>query len=77
MPAPRPRLSSNSKTKFPPASAGERNVGCDVPRPKTGEIACLAYAYWEARGCQGGSAEEDWFRAEAELRGILGKRLVA
>jgi hypothetical protein len=27
----------------------------------------LAYLYWEARGCQGGSPEEDWLRAEREL----------
>ncbi|MGE5488127.1 MAG: DUF2934 domain-containing protein [bacterium] len=32
------------------------------------EIARLAYAYYEARGGKGGSAEEDWFRAEQELR---------
>lgn len=31
-------------------------------------VAALAYQYWEARGCQGGSPEEDWLRAEAELR---------
>ena len=31
------------------------------------EIAALAYSYWEARGCQGGSPEEDWRRAEEEL----------
>jgi hypothetical protein len=31
-------------------------------------IARLAYSYWEARGCQGGSPEEDWFRAEQELQ---------
>ena len=30
-------------------------------------IARLAYAYWEARGCQGGSPEADWLRAEQEL----------
>ncbi|MEO8596280.1 MAG: DUF2934 domain-containing protein [Candidatus Solibacter sp.] len=30
-------------------------------------VARLAYAYWEARGCQGGSPEEDWLRAEQEL----------
>ena len=34
----------------------------------TEEIAYLAYTYWEARGRQGGSPEEDWFRAEQELR---------
>ncbi len=30
-------------------------------------IALLAYAYWEQRGRAGGSAEEDWFRAEREI----------
>ena len=32
------------------------------------QIAHLAYSYWEARGYQGGSPEEDWLRAEQELR---------
>ena len=36
-----------------------------VVRPKE-EIARLAYSYWEARGCQGGSPDEDWYRAERE-----------
>jgi hypothetical protein len=31
-------------------------------------IARLAYSYWEARGFTGGSAEEDWLRAEEEIR---------
>ena len=31
-------------------------------------IARLAYSYWAARGYSGGSAEEDWLRAEHELR---------
>jgi len=31
-------------------------------------VARLAYSYWEARGFTGGSAEEDWLRAEQELR---------
>jgi hypothetical protein len=34
-------------------------------------IARLAYFYWEARGCQNDSPEENWFRAEAELRNLL------
>jgi hypothetical protein len=29
-------------------------------------IAKIAYGYWEARGCTGGSPDEDWVRAEAE-----------
>jgi len=32
-----------------------------------GAVARLAYLYWEARGCQGGSPEADWLRAEQEL----------
>jgi hypothetical protein len=31
-------------------------------------IARLAYSYWVARGYNGGSAEEDWLRAEREIR---------
>ena len=34
-------------------------------------IAVLAYCYWKARGCLHDSPHEDWFRAEAELRGQL------
>jgi len=37
----------------------------DAPSPE--QIAILAYSYWEERGCQGGSPEEDWLRAEREL----------
>lgn len=40
-----------------------------APRnPSHDEIARLAYSYWEGRGGQGGSADDDWFRAERELR---------
>jgi hypothetical protein len=35
--------------------------------PAYEDIARLAYTYWEARGCQGGSPEQDWLRAEQEL----------
>ncbi len=35
--------------------------------PTHEEIAQLAYGYWEARGRQGGRADEDWYRAEREL----------
>jgi len=39
-----------------------------VYTPSETEIAALAYTYWAGRGCQGGSPEEDWLRAEKELR---------
>jgi Protein of unknown function (DUF2934) len=32
------------------------------------QIATLAYSYWEARGGQGGSPEEDWLRAERQFQ---------
>jgi Protein of unknown function (DUF2934) len=32
------------------------------------EISRLAYFHWQARGCPIGSPEEDWYRAEFELR---------
>jgi len=38
------------------------------PEPTYEDIARLAYTYWEARGCQGGTPDEDWLRAEQELR---------
>jgi len=31
------------------------------------DIARLAYSFWEARGYQGGSPEEDWLLAEQQL----------
>ena len=71
-----PSGSSQRKGKFgkpvlhasdPPAVAAARTDGSDIP-VNTEEIARLAYSYWDARGCQGGSAEEDWLRAEQELR---------
>jgi hypothetical protein len=36
--------------------------------PSREQIARLAYIYWADRGCQGGSPEDDWLRAEQELR---------
>ena len=52
----------------PPAPVAGANETADIPELKTDEIARLAHSYWEARGCQGGSADEDWLRAEEELR---------
>lgn len=32
------------------------------------EIARLAYALWQSRGCPDGSPEQDWFAAEEKIR---------
>jgi hypothetical protein len=36
--------------------------------PSQLDIANLAYAIWQARGCPLGSAEEDWLEAERRLQ---------
>jgi hypothetical protein len=51
------------------AAAVAAGAGSVPARPVINQeqIASLAYSYWEARGYSGGSAEEDWLRAEQEL----------
>jgi hypothetical protein len=39
-----------------------------TPSPTEDEIAVLARAVWEARGCPEGSPEHDWFLAERALK---------
>jgi len=46
---------------------GAEPAHSSAPISEQHEIGKLAYSYWEARGFQGGSAEEDWLRAEAEF----------
>lgn len=36
--------------------------------PSHADISTLAYSYWVDRGCTEGCSEQDWLRAEAELR---------
>ncbi|MGA2155991.1 MAG: DUF2934 domain-containing protein [Bryobacteraceae bacterium] len=52
----------------PSAGGAGREMKSALATPSHTEIAALAYSYWEARGRQGGSHCEDWFRAERELR---------
>jgi len=51
-----------------PAREPEAPLAASAPAPSHEEIARLAYTYWLARECAGGSPEEDWQRAEQELR---------
>ena len=45
----------------------EESVSANRELPRD-EIAHVAYALWEARGRGDGSAEQDWFEAERQLR---------
>ena len=42
--------------------------GIEHPTLDREAIGWLAYFYWEERGCPNDSPDQDWFRAEAELR---------
>jgi hypothetical protein len=44
------------------------DLGIEHPTLDQEAIARLAYSYWEERGCPNDSADEDWLRAEAEIR---------
>ena len=55
-------------TVDPPPAAGVGSVASGKVEIEHQEIARLAYSYWVARGCQEGSPEEDWLRAERQLR---------
>ena len=59
-------MSKDDSSKIDPevARPSPQGDGEDV------ETARLAYSYWEARGGTSGSAEEDWERAEQELKAL-------
>jgi hypothetical protein len=63
-PKPRPRrtrkASGTAETPAVPVTA--------KPALDQAEVARLAHSYWLERGGQGGSAEEDWHRAEEALK---------
>lgn len=66
--APRVTAAQHSKTVSPePATAVP--VSNDPASENSHEaIAKIAYGFWESRGGHGGSAVEDWTRAEQEYR---------
>ena len=51
------------KKRAPTAPPGEppTEVQCSE------QIAALAHALWESRGCPEGTADEDWYQAERML----------
>jgi hypothetical protein len=61
-------IHTNGTNHAPPASGSAPITEKGNVDPLHESVAKLAYAAWEARGRQGGSAEEDWLRAEAEIR---------
>jgi hypothetical protein len=68
-PIPARHKPANTKRAKRPVSAPAEEAVTQATAivPSREEVAALAYSYWEARGYQGGSPEEDWLRAEQEL----------
>jgi hypothetical protein len=69
-----PKTARAAKPKTPRVTAAkhsksvstESTTAQNVTDSPTEVIAKIAYSYWESRGGQGGSALEDWVRAERE-----------
>jgi len=60
--------SASTTTADPLAPSGNIDANSGNVAIQDEEIARLAYSYWEARGGQEGSPEEDWLRAERQLQ---------
>lgn len=60
--------------KRPPVAAGSKHGKTEDPRNEFSDeewrdmVATASYYRAEARGFEGGSTEDDWYEAEAELR---------
>ena len=50
-----------------PAESAGPTAGVETDCNQDG-VAALAYKMWQERGCPIGSDQEDWFRAENELK---------
>ena len=51
-----------------PAEATNPDLNSLLAALEHERISALAYFYWQQRGCPDGSPDEDWFRAEREVR---------
>lgn len=60
---------TESRQALPSQAVVPDAVTTNGSEPATEEVAALAYQLWVERGSPHGSHEEDWYRAEQELRG--------
>ncbi|GAC1418255.1 MAG: hypothetical protein NVSMB62_09820 [Acidobacteriaceae bacterium] len=64
----KPRAASTTASKTAASKSTETIDKVKAVTPTHTEIAHLAEKYWAERGHQDGYAEQDWLRAEQELR---------
>jgi hypothetical protein len=79
-PAAKPRKTTTKKKTDPvsadPIAINSHEVqanhtnGHHQPAVSHEEVARLAHRYWKERGHRHGHHEDDWYRAERELRGV-------
>ena len=67
---PRTELDPRSVRKSPAQAAGPQSdsYAAQASEIDREQVAALAYQYWLDGGRREGTAEEDWLRAERELR---------
>lgn len=69
-----PRAQAAHRSRIVTSDASSASVAASIENvfeDRESAIARIAYGYWEERGRQGGSALEDWARAEHEYRQAL------
>ncbi len=59
-----------SMSKQREAQSSQRSDASGSQGCSSQDIAALAYALWEQRGCPQGSSERDWCEAEEQLCGF-------
>jgi Protein of unknown function (DUF2934) len=64
-----PKAKKTVAAAKPTATAKKKAAPVAKPAVTREAIAMLAHRYWTERGGSHGYHEEDWFRAEQELRG--------
>ncbi len=62
-------LSADPVTQINHGSPANHSTVSHQPSLPHDEVARLAHLYWKERGHRHGQHEEDWYRAEQELRG--------
>lgn len=70
-PVPKPARRRKAMAATASAGAASTTAGtfpADFTPSERAEVERLAYFYWQERGCQHGSPDEDWYRAEQEVR---------
>lgn len=63
---PTKQVQDDDLARVAPETPPEAAEGGGHPEP--GDIASLAHQYWEERGRPLGTPDEDWFRAEKEIK---------